>query len=131
MRSTLPLLITLLLASVGHLSAADRFVRAEGAALTLAGMPLFIGELVQHPPYITENREARFACAAIDLLEKEGGDLIAIWAWHFPQHPKYSVDGLTYPSLLRRISEFNMKHAYGGPSQHPEDARSHAEPIKS
>jgi hypothetical protein len=89
MRPTLPLLITLLLASVGHLSAADRFVRAEG------------------------------------------GDLIAIWAWHFPQHPKYSVSGLTYPSLLRRISEFNKKHAYGGPSQHPEDVRSQAEPIKS
>jgi hypothetical protein len=55
MRPTLPLLITLLLASVGHLSAADRFVRAEGAALFRAGMPHFIGEPSQHPPYITED----------------------------------------------------------------------------
>jgi len=94
MRPTLPLLITPLLASVVHLSAADRFVRAEGAALTQAGMPLFVGELGQYPPYITESPESpespedRFA---IDLLERKGGDLTAIWAWHFPQHPKYSV----------------------------------------
>ncbi len=88
-------------------------------AATSAGMPLFVGELGQHAPFITEDPEARFARAAIDLLEKEGGDLIAIWAWHFPPHPKYTVSGSTYPALLKGVSEFNCRHAYGDSAQRP------------
>jgi hypothetical protein len=88
-------------------------------AATSAGMPLFVGELGQHTPSITEDPEARFARAAIDLLEKGGGDLIAVWVWHFPPHPQYTISGSTYPALLKRISEFNRQHAYGDFSQRP------------
>jgi hypothetical protein len=84
-----------------------------------AGMPFFVGELGKHTPYITSDPEARFACAAIDPREKEGGDLITIWARHFPPHPKYIVSGSTYPALLKRVSEFNCQHAYGDTAQHP------------
>jgi mannan endo-1,4-beta-mannosidase len=111
---------TLGLKTVGGLSLRGMELMTEFArTANAAGMPLFVGELGQHPPYITEDPEARFACAAIDLLEKEGGDLIAIWAWHFPAHPKYTVTGSTYPALLKRVSEFNRQHAYGALSQRP------------
>jgi len=86
-------------------------------AVTSAGMPLFVGELGQHDPRFIEDSEARFACAAIDLLEKEGADLIALWAWHFSPHPRETVTGSTYPALLKRVSEFNRLHAYGDPAQ--------------
>ena len=72
-----------------------------------ARMPLFVGELGQHDPRFIEDPEARFACAAIDLLEKEGADLIAIWAWHFPPHARETVTGSTYPALMKRVREFN------------------------
>ena len=52
----------------------------------------------------------RFLRVAIDLLEKEGADLLGIWAWHFPQHEKHNVTGKTYPELMKRIGDFNQKY---------------------
>jgi hypothetical protein len=92
-------------------------ISAFARTANAAGMPLFVGELGQHPPYINEDPEARFACAAIDLAEKEGADLIAMWVWHFPPHPKYNVTGSTYPALLKKIRDFNDRHAHGKKSQ--------------
>jgi hypothetical protein len=106
--------------SVGGLSLRGfELMTAYARAATAAGTPLFVGELGQHPPYITEDPQAGFACASIDLLEKEGADLIALWAWHFPPHPKYTVTGSTYPALLKRIGEFNHQHAYSDRAQPP------------
>jgi len=82
-----------------------------------ARMPLFVGELGQHDPRFIEDPDARFACAAIDLLEKEGADLIAIWAWHFPHHPQETVTGSTYPALMKQVRQFNLQHASGTPSK--------------
>ena len=111
---------TLGLKSVGGLSLRGmELISAFARTANAAGMPLFVGELGQHPPYINEDPEARFACAAIDLAEKEGADLIAMWVWHFPPHPKYNVTGSTYPVLLKKIREFNDRHAYGDKSQIP------------
>jgi mannan endo-1,4-beta-mannosidase len=111
---------TLGLKRVGGLSIRGfELMTAYARAATDAGTSLFVGELGQHPPYITEDPQARFACASIDLLEKEGADLIALWAWHFPAHPKYTVTGSTYPALLKRIGEFNHQHAYGDRAQPP------------
>ena len=111
---------TLGLKSVGGLSLRGvELISAFARTANLAGMPLFIGELGQHPPYINEDPEARFACAAIDLAEKEGADLIAMWVWHFPPHPKYNVTSATYPVLLKKIREFNDRNAQGGKSQTP------------
>lgn len=74
-----------------------------------ARMPLFVGELGQHDPGFSTDLEAGFARAAIDALEHEGGDLIALWAWHFPQQPESNVTGATHPSLLERVQEFNRR----------------------
>ena len=103
---------------VGGLSSRGLELLTEYArTATSVGRPLFVGELGQLSPSFTEDPEARFACAAIDMLEKESGDLIAIWCWHYPKHPNYTVTGSTYPALLKRISEFNRQHACGDPAQ--------------
>jgi hypothetical protein len=73
--------------------------------------PLLVGELGQHDPRLKDDPEARFACKAIDLLEKEGAALIALWAWHFPYHPQENVTGESYPVLLQRVRTFNQRHA--------------------
>ena len=109
------------LRTVGGLSLRSmELLSAFARTANAAGMPLFVGELGQHPPYINEDPEARFACAAIDLAEKEGADLIAMWVWHFPPHPKYNVTGSTYPPLMKRVSEFNRQHASADPAQRSE-----------
>ena len=83
---------------------------------TAARLPLFVGELGQHDPRLSEEPDARFLCAAIDRLEAEGADLIGIWAWHFPLHDKENVTGSTYPALMKRVREFNQRYAGG---RHP------------
>jgi hypothetical protein len=49
------------------------------------------------------------------MLKKEGADLIGLWAWHFPWHPKETITGSTYPALMKRVKEFNLRHASGIP----------------
>jgi|APIni6443716594_1056825.scaffolds.fasta_scaffold27001_2 mannan endo-1,4-beta-mannosidase len=97
-------------------SRALELLTAYARTANVARMPLFVGELGQHDPRFIEDPDARFACAAIDLLEKEGADLIAIWAWHFPHHPQETVTGSTYPALMKRVRQFNLQHASGTPS---------------
>lgn len=109
------------LRTVGGLSLRGfELMTAYARTANAAGMPLFVGELGQHTPRFIEDPEARFACAAIDLLEKEGADLIAIWVWHFSPHPRESLTGSACPPLMRRISEFNRQHASADPAQRSE-----------
>ena len=107
-------------ARVGGLSVQGLELLQEYArTATAAGTPFFVGELGQHTPRFSDDPEARFACASIDLLEKEGADLIAIWVWHFLPHPRETLTGSACPSLMKRISQFNRQHAYGDLSQRP------------
>jgi mannan endo-1,4-beta-mannosidase len=100
------------LRNVGGLSLRGfELMTAYARTANAAGMPLFVGELGQHTPHFIEDPEARFACAAIDLLEKEGADVIAIWVWHFPPHPHHSLTGSACRPLMKRISEFNRQYA--------------------
>jgi hypothetical protein len=99
-------------AHVGGLSTRGlELLTAQVRAVSDVGRPLFVGELGQHDPSLRDDPDARFLLAAIDLLEKEGADLIGIWAWHFPQHEQHNVTGSTYPAVMNRIREFNRKYA--------------------
>jgi hypothetical protein len=99
-------------AFVGELSTRGlELLTAQSRAVSDVGRPLFVGELGQHDPNLRNDPDARFLLAAIDLLEKEGADLIGIWAWHFPQHEQHNVTGSTFPAVMNRIREFNRQHA--------------------
>jgi hypothetical protein len=87
MRPTLPLLITLLLASVGHLSAADRIVRAEGAALTRAGKPFKAAGFNQPDLFgamlLDDVKGRAKSFAAIDDASRSGVRFLRFWASGF------------------------------------------------
>jgi hypothetical protein len=83
MRPTLPLLITLLLAPVGHLSAADRIVRAEGAALTRAGKPFKAAGFNQPDLFgamlLDDFKGRAKSFAAIDDASRSGVRFLRFW----------------------------------------------------
>ncbi|MCC6443535.1 MAG: cellulase family glycosylhydrolase [Armatimonadetes bacterium] len=97
-------------ASLWGLSALE-LLRSQARAVHAARVPLFIGELGQMKPSFREDRAARWSRAAIDLLEKEGVSLAALWVWHFPWQPDLTVSSATHPLLTRRIAAFNRKYA--------------------
>jgi mannan endo-1,4-beta-mannosidase len=76
-----------------------------------AARPLFIGELGQNDPSFKQDREGEWTRACIDGMEKDGVSLAAIWVWHFPWQPDLTVSSATHPALVKRIAEFNRKHA--------------------
>jgi len=90
---------------------ADDLLRSVAWAAHAARSPIFIGELGQTKPDFKEDREGKWTSAAIDLLEQEGVSLAALWVWHFPWQPELTVDSTTHPKLVKRIGDFNRKHA--------------------
>lgn len=90
---------------------ADDLLRSVARAVHAARTPLFIGELGQTKPDFKTDRDGEWTSAAIDLLEQEGVSLAALWVWHFPWQPELTVDSTSHPKLVRRIGEFNGKHA--------------------
>jgi mannan endo-1,4-beta-mannosidase len=96
--------------SFWKLSAHD-LLRSLTRATYAARTPLFIGELGQTQPAFKEDAEARWTCAAIDLLEEEGVSLAALWVWHFPWQPELTVTSASHPKLVQRMREFNRKFA--------------------
>jgi hypothetical protein len=98
--------------AVGGLSTRGlKLLREIARATHRDGLPLFTGELGQHDPDPMEDPDAGFLRAAIDLLEEEGGDLIGIWVWCFPQHEGHNITGSNYPKLMNRVKAFNRRHA--------------------
>jgi hypothetical protein len=49
--------------------------------------------------------------ACIDAIERDGVPLAAIWVWHVPWQPDLTVSSATHPALIKRIADFNRKHA--------------------
>ena len=90
---------------------ADDLLRSMTRAVHAARSPLFIGELGQTKPDFKTDQEGKWTCAAIDLLEQEGVSLAALWVWHFPWQPELTVNSTSHPKLVKRIGDFNRKHA--------------------
>jgi len=97
---------------VGDISMHSRdFLTCLVRAGHAARCPVLVGELGCVKPSIREDPEARYLHAVIDFLEAEETSLTAIWAWHFPHQPENDIRGDAHPSLMKRIAEFNEKHA--------------------
>jgi len=97
---------------VGNLPSMDyhrSLIQAAHASLT----PVFIGEFSQGNPFFKDDPEAKWACAAIDMIEAEGVALTAIWVWHFPwQDKNWNIpNGASQPVLMKRVADFNRKYA--------------------
>jgi len=97
---------------VGNLPLLE-YNRCRVRALHAALAPVFVGELGQVDPPFRKDPSAAWARAVIDMLEKEGVSLIAIWVWHFPWQAKdHDIpNGDAHPLLMRRIAEFNARYA--------------------
>ena len=93
---------------VGSLSHLD-FLRCRVRAIHASCSPVFVGELGQSDPHLQSDPEAKWTREAIDMLDKEGVALIAIWVWRFPwQDQDYNIPhSAAQPLLMKRISEFN------------------------
>jgi hypothetical protein len=97
---------------VGGLTSMEYFrcmIRAGHASLT----PVYIGEFSQGRPYFKDDPEAKWASAALDMIEEEGVALTAIWVWHFPWQDKdWNIPtSASQPVLMKRVAEFNEKYA--------------------
>jgi mannan endo-1,4-beta-mannosidase len=93
---------------VGDLSHLDYFrcmIRIAHASHT----PILIGELGQFDPSFKDDHDAKWTCAAINMMEEEGVALICLWTWHFPHQPENDLRSSTHPSLMKRVAEFNNK----------------------
>ncbi|MCX7817856.1 MAG: DUF4038 domain-containing protein [Kiritimatiellae bacterium] len=75
-----------------------------------AGRPLLVGELGLATEAGGAEDRRRFVLAAVDALEREGADLIALWVWHFPQQAHYNLTGRDDPELLATVREFNRRY---------------------
>jgi hypothetical protein len=75
-----------------------------------ADAPVFIGELGAAP-----NNQAdpsgRWLCESIDVMEVENVSLMALWVWHFPWQPEFTMTSATYPEVVKRAARFNREHA--------------------
>lgn len=94
-------------ADLTYLECLRRLCRASHAA----GSPVFIGELGQDKPSFKDDPDAKWTRECIDMLDKEGVSLAALWVWHFPWQPDRTLDGRSHPSLMKRVAEFNRKYA--------------------
>lgn len=94
----------------GNLLALD-YYRCLIRALHSARSPVFVGELGNSNPSFQQDPAAKWTRSAIDMLEKEGVALAAVWVWHFPWQPELTVTRETHPLLARRIARFNRKYA--------------------
>jgi hypothetical protein len=92
-------------------------LRSEVRAVHAAQTPVFIGELGQIKPSFKQDAEAKWARAAIDLLDKEGASLVALWVWHFPWQPDLTISSASEPLLMQRVAAFNRKHAQVHPAR--------------
>lgn len=92
------------------LEAMRRVVRCAHAA----GAPVFIGELGASPSNQADPR-GEWLCSALDAMEAEGTSLIALWVWHFPWQPEFTLDSATFPAVVQRAAAFNRAHAGDGP----------------
>ncbi len=79
-------------------------------AVRAAGRPLFVGELGPDEAERTPEQRRSFLRAAVDLLDREGADLIALWVWHFPRHSDLNLTGQSDPELLEMVREFNRTY---------------------
>ena len=97
---------------VANLSHLD-FLRARVRAIHASRSPVFVGELGQSHPYFRDDPEAKWTRAAIDLLDREGAALVALWVWHFPwQDKNFNIpNGAAQPLLMKRVREFNDLYA--------------------
>ncbi|NPV45712.1 MAG: cellulase family glycosylhydrolase [Armatimonadetes bacterium] len=91
------------------LEAMRRVVRCVHAA----GAPVFIGELGASPSNQADPA-GKWLCSALDAMEAEGTSLMALWVWHFPWQPEYTLDSATFPAVVQRAAEFNRAYAGGG-----------------
>jgi endo-1,4-beta-mannosidase len=96
------------------LSSIELYRRMDRAVLA-ARRPLFIGELGQDKPSFKDDPEAKWTREYLDVIEQEGVPLAALWVWHFPWQPDRTLTNATHPLLVRRVAEFNRKHATSGP----------------
>jgi len=85
-----------------------RLVRATHAA----DAPVFIGELGQTDPKLGEDPSAKWLLECLDMLEAEQVSLSAIWVWHFPWQPEFTISSATHPALAARIGQFNQQYAH-------------------
>jgi len=89
------------------------FLRARARAIHAARSPVFVGELGQSKPHFQSDPEAKWTRAAIDMLDKEGVALIALWVWHFPWQDKdHNIpNGAAQSLLMKRVRQFNEEYA--------------------
>jgi mannan endo-1,4-beta-mannosidase len=74
-----------------------------------AEAPVFIGELGASP----NNRAdptGRWLCESIDAMEAENVSLMALWVWHFPWQPEFTMTSASYPDVVKRAAIFNREH---------------------
>ncbi len=92
------------------------FLRHRVRALHAAKRPVCMGELGQSDPHFQADSEAKWARAAIDMLDEEGVALIALWAWHFPwQNKDFNIpNGEAQPLLMKRVRDFNQRYLESG-----------------
>ncbi len=91
-----------------------RVVRCAHAAES----PVFIGELGASPDN-TADPTGRWLCQCIDAMEAEKVSLMALWVWHFPWQPEFTMTSATYPDVIQRITIFNREHAAAGGAPTP------------
>ena len=75
--------------------------------------PVFIGELGQENPSFQDDHKAKATCAFIDMAEKNGVSLIALWVWHFNWQPDRDIRNETHPLLIKHCQAFNIKYSNG------------------
>ncbi len=84
----------------------QRVVRCVHAA----DAPVFIGELGVSPKSPADPTGS-WLCSCIDAMEVEQVSLMALWAWHFPWQPEFTMTGATHPEVVARAARFNQQHA--------------------
>ncbi|MHB9037814.1 MAG: cellulase family glycosylhydrolase [Armatimonadota bacterium] len=89
------------------------YARSAVRCVHAARAPIFVGELGNSSPSFKDDPSAKWTLSAVDALDKEGADLIAIWVWYFPHQPGNTFTSSTHPALVKRISELNAKYAKG------------------
>lgn len=73
--------------------------------------PVFIGELGLADPSDKYAGNEKWTNDCIDVIEKEGVSLAALWAWHFPWQPDRTISSKTHKSLVARAARFNAKYS--------------------
>lgn len=75
-----------------------------------AHLPVFVGETGCIDPSFKKDPTAKWTMDAIDAYEKSGADLVAVWAWYFPDQAENTFTSASLPGLVKRIEQFNKKH---------------------